>query len=330
MAKEITSEIIASFKKSLEEHPIYEAVATIEDLQCFMAHHVYSVWDFMSLIKYLQSIVAPTTYPWAPRGDASVRRFINELTLEEESDETYISGEFSSHFELYHKAMVEIGANTSPSSDFVQTVKEKGIEEALALPGVPSPSRIFTSKTFQFIKDNKPHQVAAALALGREHIIPGMFRSILQKIGVSEKEAPIFHFYLNRHIHLDEDFHAPLSLRLLNGLCDGDEIKTQEAVEAAIVAVNAEGVRLQLMVEPELACLSVFQRRFLRLRFCIFSTFTRVGPAARLSPRFSALFFTSSSANSVSEFSSSASTSGPISISRHFLNLSSIPILQPP
>ena len=239
MAKEITSEIIASFKKSLEEHPIYEAVATIEDLQCFMEHHVYSVWDFMSLIKYLQSIVAPTTYPWTPRGDASVRRFINALVLEEESDETYISGEFSSHFELYHKAMVEIGANTSPSSDFIQTVKEKGIEEALALPGVPSPSRIFTSKTFQFIKDNKPHQVAAALALGREHIIPCMFRSILQKIGVSEKEAPIFHFYLNRHIHLDEDFHAPLSLRLLNGLCDGDEIKTQEAVEAANVAVNA-------------------------------------------------------------------------------------------
>jgi len=142
-------------------------------------------------------------------------------------------------FVKYHKAMVEIGANTSPSSDFIRTVKEKGIEAALALPGVPSPSRIFTSKTFQFIKDNKPHQVAAALALGREHIMPLMFRAILQKIGVSEKEAPIFHFYLNRHINLDEDFHAPLSLRLLNGLCDGNEVKIQEAVEAANVAVDA-------------------------------------------------------------------------------------------
>jgi hypothetical protein len=66
-----------------------------------------------------------------------------------------------------------------------------------------------------------------------------MFRSLLQRIGVSETEAPIFHFYLNRHIHLDEDFHAPLSLRLLNGLCDGDETKIQEAIQAANIAVNA-------------------------------------------------------------------------------------------
>ena len=238
MPQEITSDIIISFKNQLENHPIYEAVATIEDLQCFMEHHVYSVWDFMSLIKYLQSVIAPTIYPWTPRGDASVRRFINELVLEEESDETQISGKFSSHFELYHQAMAEVGANTSPSSNFIQTVKEQGIEKALALPEVPLPSQTFTSKTFQFIQDNKPHQVAAFLALGREHIIPGMFRSILQKIGVSDQEAPIFHFYLNRHIHLDEDFHAPLSLRLLNGLCDGDEIKIQEAVDAAKVAVN--------------------------------------------------------------------------------------------
>ena len=84
-----------------------------------------------------------------------------------------------------------------------------------------------------------PTIIAAALALGREHIIPCMFRSILKKIGVTDKEAPIFHFYLNRHIHLDEDFHAPLSLRLLNSLCDGDEVKIQEAVDAAKQAVTA-------------------------------------------------------------------------------------------
>jgi len=239
MSNQITSDIIISFKNQLENHPIYDAVSTIEDLQCFMEHHVYSVWDFMSLIKYLQYQVAPTKYPWTPQGEACVRRFINELVLEEESDETNISGEYSSHFELYHKAMQEVGADISVSSKFVDVVQENGIYKALALPGVPPPSRVFTSTTFQFIENNKPHQVAAALALGREHIIPCMFRSILKKIGVTDKEAPIFHFYLNRHIHLDEDFHAPLSLRLLNGLCDGDETKIQEAIDAAKQAVTA-------------------------------------------------------------------------------------------
>jgi len=239
MPKQITSDIIFSFKNQLENHPIYEAVSTIEDLQCFMEHHVYSVWDFMSLIKYLQYQVAPTNYPWTPQGEGSVRRFINELVLEEESDETNISGEYSSHFELYHRAMSEVGADITASSKFVYAVEDKGINKALAMPGVPYPSRLFTSTTFQFIENNKPHQVAAALALGREHIIPCMFRAILKKIGVTDKEAPIFHFYLNRHIHLDEDFHAPLSLRLLNGLCNGDESKIQEAIDAAKQAVTA-------------------------------------------------------------------------------------------
>ena len=49
----------------------------------------------------------------------------------------------------------------------------------------------------------------------------------------------MFHYYLKRHIHLDEDFHAPLSLRLLDGLCDGDPVKVAEARAAAIQAVEA-------------------------------------------------------------------------------------------
>lgn len=239
MANEISREVIASFKTRLEQHPVYSSVVTVEDLQCFMQHHVYSVWDFMSLIKYLQSVVAPTRIPWAPQGDGSVRRFINELVLEEESDSTHIEGEFSSHFELYLRAMEEIGADSGTVRSFVGAAASEGIDKALEMPEVPAPSRAFTATTFHFLADNQPHQVAAALALGREHIIPGMFRSILERIGVSEELAPIFHFYLNRHIHLDEDFHAPLSLRLLNSLCGGDKRRVDQAVEAANEAVEA-------------------------------------------------------------------------------------------
>jgi len=239
MPTQIGTETIQQFKTRLEQHPVYEAMASIEDLQCFMQHHVYSVWDFMSLIKYLQSIIAPTVYPWTPQGDGSVRRFINELVWEEESDQTTNEDEHSSHFELYQRAMLEIGANVAPIREFIDTINQDGIEAALASDHIPAPSQAFTSTTFGFINANKPHQVAAALALGREHIIPCIFRSILSNIGVSDQQAPIFHFYLNRHIHLDEDFHAPLSLRLLNGLCDGDSQKIEESIEAAEMAVDA-------------------------------------------------------------------------------------------
>jgi Protein of unknown function (DUF3050) len=240
---EISASVIQSFKHRLEQHPVYKAVRTVEDLRCFMEHHVYSVWDFMSLIKYLQNAVAPSRYPWVPQGDPAVRRFINELVLEEESDEAPAAAgaapAYSSHFELYCHAMQEIGANHSNALNFVDALKASGIRQALADGNIPDPARRFIRTTFAFIDSDKPHAVAAALALGREHIIPCMFRSFLRNLGVSDSQAPAFHYYLNRHIHLDEDFHAPLSLRLLNSLCGGDSVKQQEAVSAAEQAVEA-------------------------------------------------------------------------------------------
>jgi len=239
----ITEQVINGFKQRLEQHPIYEAIDSVERLRCFMEHHVYSVWDFMSLIKYLQNEVAPARYPWAPSKDGDIVRFINELVLEEESDQVVPGykgdNEFGSHFELYCAAMEEIGANPEHVKSFVNSLPGKSVNEALTQDMVPQPSRQFTQQTFLFIESGKAHQVAAALALGREHIIPGMFRSFLKNLGVTEQDAPAFYYYLNRHVHLDEDFHAPLSLRLLNSLCDEDSVNQKEAIEAAEQAVNA-------------------------------------------------------------------------------------------
>lgn len=239
----------------LNDHPVYGALRDRDDLRLFMEHHVYSVWDFMSLIKYLQSKLAPTRFPWAPVGDPLVRRFINELVLEEETDQG-IPGddstpEFISHFELYQHAMVEIGANPEPARRFVATAHDQGIAAALDLNLAPPAAAAFTRRTFQFIDSDRPHEVAAALALGREHIIPGMFRAFLGRMGLDEAAAPAFHYYLNRHIHLDEDFHAPLSLRMVDHFIDGDPTRREQAVNAAISALEArmafwDGVRAVL------------------------------------------------------------------------------------
>lgn len=228
-------------RAQLEQHPIYGALRALPDLRVFMAHHVYSVWDFMSLIKYLQQAVAPARWPWIPGREPEVQRFINELVLEEESDEA-LPGQgvtHASHFCLYLTAMREIGADTRPVEGFISQVEHKGLAVALRGGEVPAAARRHLEATFGFILDDKPHVVAAALALGREHVIPGMFRAFLQGLGVGEASAPGFHYYLNRHIHLDEDFHAPLSLRLLSALCGDDARKRGEAEEAARRAVAA-------------------------------------------------------------------------------------------
>lgn len=231
---------ITSLRTRLDAHPIYAALATVDDLCVFMQHHVYSVWDFMSLIKYLQHEVAPARWPWTPRGDASVARFINELVLEEESD-VALPGRtgHTSHFELYLEAMREIGADAETPRRFVSLVADRGLIPAFAAGLAPEPSARFMRSTFDVLGSGKPHAVAAALALGREHVIPGMFRAFLARMQVSEAQAPSFHYYLNRHVHLDEDFHAPLSLRLMATLAGDDAQKWVEVREAAQAAVEA-------------------------------------------------------------------------------------------
>lgn len=243
MHSTLTADVIRPQRQDLEAHPVYAAIASMEDLQCFMEHHVYSVWDFMSLVKFLQGVVAPSRSPWLPARDTAVRRFINELVLEEESDQGMPGSAdaqgFTSHFELYCGAMREIGARSDDVLAFVERLQHEDIDTALAQAPIPEPARRFMRTTFGFIASGKPHVVAAALALGREHIIPDMFRAVLGRSGVNGHQAPMFHYYLNRHVHLDEDMHGPLSLRLLEQLCAGDPQKIDEAVAAARQAIEA-------------------------------------------------------------------------------------------
>ena len=234
-------EFIRGLQARLDSHPIYGALETLDDLRVFMQHHVHSVWDFMSLIKFLQHHVAPARWPWVPGPDAEVQRFINELVLEEETDQNAPgqATQFASHFMLYIAAMQEVGADNQRMLRFVETAGRDGIQAALATGLAPAPSAAFNQVTFGFIDSGKAHEVAAALALGREHMIPAMFRAFLARMAITEQQAPIFHFYLHRHIHLDEDFHAPLSLRLMEALCGGDATKLEQAKAAGVRAVEA-------------------------------------------------------------------------------------------
>jgi hypothetical protein len=243
MSPLFTANAIAALHNPLNRHPLYPAVQSLDDLRLFMSHHIYSVWDFMSLLKNLQHHIAPTTQPWKPRGSPEVRYFINQIVVGEECDDGLPDADgnptHASHFELYCDAMREVGADPQPAIRFSEVAADRGFEAALALDIAPPAARDFMRSTFGFIATGKPHVAGAAFALGREHIIPEMFRALLAKMNISAAQAPAFHFYLERHIHLDEDFHAPLALRMVNELIGGDAGKLAEAEAAAVAAVRA-------------------------------------------------------------------------------------------
>ena len=206
-----------------------------------MEHHVYPVWDFMSLLKSLQQIFAPHGSPWLPDGDGNIRRFVNEIVTEEESDEALPGGEteYISHFNLYRKAMLEIGADTAGINGFIDCVVAGGLAKGLAKPELPDSARRFMRSTFDVIDTCEPHRVAAAFALGREDIVPRMFKALLAEMKITEADAPTFHYYLTRHTHLDQESHGPMALRMLTRLCDGDARREEETLATAEAVLQA-------------------------------------------------------------------------------------------
>ena len=235
--------MLSPLREKVNEHPVFHDICDLDDLRCFMSHHVFAVWDFMSLLKSLQAHLAPASQPWVPLGRPQLRRFINQIVLEEESDEGLPVAEgqptYLSHFELYHLAMTEIGADPAPSAAFARRAAEKGIDYALAHQSAPQACKRFIRQTFDFIASGRPHVVAAVFALGREQIIPAMFGALLRNLGVEREQAPAFHYYLDRHIHLDEGQHGPISLSMVEELLEGRPARLREAKQAAHQALKA-------------------------------------------------------------------------------------------
>jgi hypothetical protein len=219
-------------------HHIYTSLQTVEAIRIFMEHHVFAVWDFMSLLKSLQRQLTCVDVPWLPKGSPLVRRLINEIVLGEESDE--VDGTLA-HFELYHAAMMAAGANTGPIDAFLRALRSgSSVETALTNCAIPAGSRAFVTKTFEFIESGKPHIIAAAFTFGREEPIPNMFRKLVGSLAQRQTDAlRLFEVYLDRHIELDENHHGPMAAQMLAELC-GDEVQRwNEAAEAAILALSA-------------------------------------------------------------------------------------------
>ena len=230
-------ERIMSARAEVVGHALYARLRDQDAIRTFLEHHVFAVWDFMSLLKSLQRNLTCVAVPWVPTGPTGSRRLINDIVLVEESDE--LGDGFISHFELYVNGMEQAGADIKPVTDFLNRIRNgAGVREALDDASVPPAAATFVATTWNFI-DNAPlHCQAAAFAFGREDLIPEMFDQII-KIDDQNGRLATFRDYLARHIEVDGEEHTPMAMAMLADLCGDDRTKWDECAETVISAMRA-------------------------------------------------------------------------------------------
>jgi len=234
MIKEI-NESLEPLTSKLINHTLYKKINTPEQLQIFMQHHVFAVWDFMSLLTALQEILTKTTNPWLPVGDPETRYLINEIVLAEETD-INIYGKRQSHFEMYLDAMTAAGADRSKMEDFLLQVNHgTDIFLIIATTKLPISIKQFLKHTFEVVYSREPHKIASAFTFGREGLIPYMFSAIIEKVqkNFPEDDLSLFKYYFDRHIELDGDEHGPMALKMVEDLCGNDKRKWEEVKQTA-------------------------------------------------------------------------------------------------
>ncbi|MDI1257029.1 MAG: DUF3050 domain-containing protein [Flavobacterium sp.] len=250
---------IETQKDQLLQHTLYQKIQTLDDLNCFLESHVYAVWDFMSLLKALQSKLTCTTTPWFASENPETRYLINEIVLAEESDLT-LDGRRQSHFEMYVEAMQDLKADTTQLDAFLKNViSMQNIFVSIKNSRLHPDIKAFLDFTFRVIEEGKPHQIAAAFTFGREDLIPAMFTEILKnfKSNFPETNLDKLIYYFERHIELDADDHGPKALEMVSTLCGNNAAKWKEVEEISVLALekriglwNAIQEKIALKMEP--------------------------------------------------------------------------------
>lgn len=238
---------LARWVEQLMRHPLYDVLRDELSLRTFMRSHVFAVWDFQSMLKALQRCATCVEVPWLPTADPRARRFVNEIVLDEESDEAP-DGSYLSHFELYLQSMHDCGADTAPIRGFLgDLARGRPLREALTRSDVPRGVASFVTSTLEVATSGKPHRIAAAFAYGREEVIPGMFRRMVDGLAdMAPQRWSTFRYYLDRHIGKDADRHAPRAKALVAHICGTDATLWAEAEETARIGLEA---RLRLWDE---------------------------------------------------------------------------------
>lgn len=230
-------------KNRLRNHSLYSKIKDVDDLKIFSNAHVYAVWDFMSLLKFLQINLTSISIPWFPSKNTTTAKLINEIVAGEETDEDQ-EGQPVSHFEMYIDSIEEFGLNTSEIINNLNTLNNiETIDKDIEKLDIKSYVKDFLKFTFSVIKRGKIHEVASVFTFGREDLIPDMFIPLIEGINSENNDLNKLIYYFKRHIEVDGDMHGPMSMEMLSYLCNNEPSKISES---ALIAEKALLARISL------------------------------------------------------------------------------------
>lgn len=231
--KNLNSEVV-NFKTTLQKHAVFNRIQSLSGLRIFTTYHIILVWDYMSLLKSLQTQLTCIQTPWKPVQSPYIRFLINSLVLKEESD-IAADGNYASHYEMYRHAMQEMGADVSLMDNLMENIEcEIPVFSAIEKSSIPGPLKDFLEYTFYVIQKAPIHEQAAVLCYGREGFGHHLLLKLLEPM--QEKYAGqlnSFIYYLRRKNEINEKYHTQLSGILLQELCGDDTLKWQQATLAA-------------------------------------------------------------------------------------------------
>ena len=235
---------IKPLQARLANHELYSSLNNEVSIISFMELHVYSVWDFMNLLKYLQHELTCTSYPWIPKAVPKLSRLINEIVLEEESD--IINGSVTSHYYYYFKTLKYLKSDIDHLIKFNNDLNTlMSYEKLISQNYIPNPAKAFMTNTYSFIEEGLL-SVASAFAFGRESLVPSLFDPIKDQLKQSQNiKYNDFISYLERHIELDGELHSKLAFEMVEILATSP--KDWEIIEN--VAVKALEARIRFWNE---------------------------------------------------------------------------------
>lgn len=233
----ISSECILETKQALGQHRLYGLIDSPAALRIFMQHHIFCVWDFMSLVKSLQLNLTGMQLPWLPPTQPHLARLINEIVLDEETD--CIEGHPTSHFQLYLVAMQEAGADISQISAFIGHLRNQApLPMAMEAVEVPPCAQAFIKTTFQTL-EKLPAVQATVFFHAREDIIPPMFIEMVRNLQTTGLNCRTLLLYLERHIELDGGTHGPKAQQILQQMFSQKPELLPDAIQAVEHALLA-------------------------------------------------------------------------------------------